>query len=177
MDHQQIPIKKFNPLGKKNALFFISATLLTILTIYWYYRGDISNDGNYVLEKWSYLKSSILLSIHTLFISFTMGFYKKYEANYHPQKDSYPTFIVAFYTTYFALILFYYPGAYELGVHSDPKAMALFVVISMVQSCYFYVMLKHITEEEVNPYLPIEQLLLAAAIISFGKLTLWLGFF
>ncbi|MBW8051799.1 MAG: hypothetical protein FVQ77_15975 [Cytophagales bacterium] len=134
-------------------ILFIASVILTSLTIYHNYHNVFSSDGEYVHNKWPYFTMAIQLSLLTFFVGTAMGLLKKLNLLENKVNDTTrtePLTILFWFGILGVLILLYYPGLNQLGLDSDSHGASAFSAISIIQTIFFYLILKQTLNEKIS---------------------------
>ncbi len=141
---------------------------LTLLAFVYVYKGVISSDGNYAIEKWDYLNTSLYLSLFTIVSSLFVGKIQRQQI-LNPKEEMNHFAIVAIFGIAIVILLFIlHPGYQHLKLASDKYIGQAANSIFFIHSISFYLLTRHFNKiKETNrKYLILFLLLILYILLS-----------
>jgi hypothetical protein len=144
-------------------IIFVALMVWAILIPY----GDVKTvDGEPVLTNWSYLRMSIQIAILNFFIATSMARLKIIQAvQKRDESIKTNTLTFIFFISSGLIPLLYYPGLSQLQLAGDPNFATVAGNLVVLQTMYFYLVVKITLKEEVKLVTYGLLLLLAIAVI------------
>jgi len=150
---------------------FIVVSTMSSLSIYYIYKDVISISGEMTIDNWGYIRTAIQISVLTLICGFSGGLSIKVNKLENNKVDnSISSWVILFIFGLFPLIiLLFYPGIGQLGLHSDKNIMSLVISLSTIQSSLFYITIKLTLKERVRRVNYVLFFIMAIAVILISK--------
>jgi len=117
---------------KRVTIIFFALVLITIAAIYLVYGAEL-------FRKWSWLKSSIIISLFTCMWPYLV---RQGWGSIVEEKGAISSLYAVFWVPFSAILM--YPGLDRLGLHSDGKAYWLVFCLVTVHGIGFYVIFRGI---------------------------------
>ncbi len=159
-------MKEFNKYVFLNSIFFTVTVLLIVSAVYYQYRDVITEGGESVLVNWPYVRMAIQIALLIYFMAAAMARLKRVrELENHSDQISTGTLTFIFFFASGLIPFLHYPGLCELGLTSDPGFATVVGNLLVIQTIYFYLVVKTTLKEEVGLLTYALLLLLAFAVI------------
>ena len=160
-------INKIKSISISFVIFAINFAL-TLLTILYVYKGVISSDGNYAMDKWNYLNTSLYLSLFTLASSLIVGKIRSRQILNPTEEMNHLAIVGVFGIAVVVLLFLLYPGYQHLQIESDKYIGQAVNSIFFIHTFSFYVLTRHFNKikETKRKYLVLFLLLILSILLS-----------